>query len=774
MTATGISLMHAGSNRTAFGPGIDHTARRAPAARVAPPTYIAQAQPPRLATQPPTMYKTYDAGEGRPYGNMVRASLIRQVRTVQQNRQRRLASVQTADDARAYAARCRGGVEAAFRTALSRWSPNAAASLEPRCTRILERDGYRVENIMYTSAPGVVVTANLYLPTHASAEAPVPAILHPLGHSGTAKAAGGYQAASQQFVRAGFAVLTYDPINQGERDQYTTILADDDQELGPWSAGHARTSTRAHNMLGKQCELVGDFFGSWMVLDGMRGVDYLETRPEVDTSVALGLSGCSGGGTNSAWLWSLDPRFTMAAPNCFVTTWLHNLENELPADCEQQPPGVVGAGLEIADLLAATNLGRPLLLTGEQYDYFDRRGLAEAHRDLSHLYAALASDSSGDWSVAERLPPPFLGGHTHGWNEDVVHAVCCFFCTHAGLPPPPSREQMAARCNLEGTPSGGGQRHAPALWATPKGDVLRSVQSAGSSTVVAGLCPKPLWELLQSSVISSPVSGGDGYHQVPGQLLELLGLTDWRLSETTPPHYRILKSRKFLDGSLGRYAIQTGGDDAGGDIEVETLLYKPLQPSVLAPKSLADEGPPPPTLRSVSLDVDEDELVVYLPHHDARSELLAFSSLDTTTARLPSASIISAAVLGNSRHTAGVYAVDVRGKGASRPDGDEVGSPYSMDFQMHAFYSLLGKPYIGRRVLDVLQTLKLLRCESSSLNPSHSRASRWPHCHPAPIRIVGHGTGALLALLAVAVDDADESWPLISKVRRVSNLCGPF
>ena len=83
----------------------------------------------------------------------------------------------------------------------------------------------------------------------------------------------------------------------------------------------------------------------------------------------------------------------MCAPNCFVTTWLHNLENELPADCEQQPPGVVGAGLEIVDVLAATNLGKPLLLTGEQFDYFDRRGLAEAHRDLKHLYRTPGNQS---------------------------------------------------------------------------------------------------------------------------------------------------------------------------------------------------------------------------------------------------------------------------------------------------------------------------------------------------------------------------------------------
>jgi hypothetical protein len=210
-------------------------------------------------------YKTYEWPEGRPYGNMVRADLIRQLQDVEAERQARLSAVRSAEDARAYAARCRAAVEIAFESALSRGGSAAPALQDAQCVRVLERDGYRVESVLFASAPGVPVTANLYLPSHASAATPVPAIIHPLGHSGTAKAAGGYQAASQQLARAGFAVLTYDPINQGERDQYTTALPDDDEALGPWAPGAARVSTRSHNMMGKQAELVGDFFGSWMV-----------------------------------------------------------------------------------------------------------------------------------------------------------------------------------------------------------------------------------------------------------------------------------------------------------------------------------------------------------------------------------------------------------------------------------------------------------------------------------------------------------------------------
>mgnify|MGYP004359039729 CR=1 FL=1 len=46
-------------------------------------------------------------------------------------------------------------------------------------------------------------------------------------------------------------------------------------------------------------------------------------------------AGNSGGGTMTSWIWAVDPRFTMAAPSCFITTFEKNLENEIPADAEQ-------------------------------------------------------------------------------------------------------------------------------------------------------------------------------------------------------------------------------------------------------------------------------------------------------------------------------------------------------------------------------------------------------------------------------------------------------
>ena len=43
----------------------------------------------------------------------------------------------------------------------------------------------------------------------------------------------------------------------------------------------------------------------------------------------------------------------MAAPSCYITTQLRNLENELPADAEQNPPRLAALGCDMADFLIA-------------------------------------------------------------------------------------------------------------------------------------------------------------------------------------------------------------------------------------------------------------------------------------------------------------------------------------------------------------------------------------------------------------------------------------
>ncbi|MEO6828526.1 MAG: hypothetical protein ABI164_01855, partial [Acidobacteriaceae bacterium] len=90
--------------------------------------------------------------------------------------------------------------------------------LNPVVVKTMERDGYRVENVMFQSRPDFWVTGNLYIPT--VGHGPFPGILSPCGHEKLARMMSGYQSAYLTLVKSGFVVLAYDPIGEGERRQY--------------------------------------------------------------------------------------------------------------------------------------------------------------------------------------------------------------------------------------------------------------------------------------------------------------------------------------------------------------------------------------------------------------------------------------------------------------------------------------------------------------------------------------------------------------------------
>ena len=175
-------------------------------------------------------------------------------------------------------------------------------------------------------------------------------------------------------------------------------------------------------MMGNQMRLFGQSMGAWRAWDGIRGVDYLLSRPEADPT-RIGVTGNSGGGTMSTYLCGLEDRFTMAAPSCFVTTYLSNLENELPADSEQIPPRIIGMGLDMSAFFIA-QLPRPVLLMGQKNDYFDVRGLTQTYEELRRLYRIVG---------AEENVQMFVGPTNHGYHLENREAMYGFFMTHAGV-----------------------------------------------------------------------------------------------------------------------------------------------------------------------------------------------------------------------------------------------------------------------------------------------------------------------------------------------------
>jgi cephalosporin-C deacetylase-like acetyl esterase len=248
--------------------------------------------------------------------------------------------------------------------------------LNPRTIATVEREGYRIEKIIFESQPNFFVTANLYLP--ASGKAPYPAVLYPLGHELGGKANPTWQQMLATLARKGYVALTWDPVGQGERVQiYDADL------LG----SKLRGSTTEHTIQGIQCFLTGQHIARYTIWDGMRALDYLLSRKEVDPERVV-CTGNSGGGTHTAYLSALDDRIKVAAPSCYITSWHWMLKTLGPQDAEQVFPGWLADGLDYPDFLYAV-APKPYLVLSAIRDFFPIDGARESFSEAKGVYAAL-------------------------------------------------------------------------------------------------------------------------------------------------------------------------------------------------------------------------------------------------------------------------------------------------------------------------------------------------------------------------------------------------
>ncbi len=473
------------------------------------------------------------------YQHIVHDYYVEQVRAQRAARRQRLDALRTRRQALAYQQQVRRAIARAFKPRPRKTPLNA------RVVGAVQYRGYRVEKILFESRPHCLVSANLWIPDQV--DGPAPGVIHPCGHSQEGKLEPAYQASCQRLVRAGFVVLIYDPFNQGERDQYWRLS----------ERAAVANCCHAHNMMGKQLELIGEWFGMWRAWDGIRALDYLLSRPEVDAG-RVGLTGNSGGGTMTTWMWAIEPRFSMAAPSCFITTFLANIENELPADCEQYPPGAIGAGLELADF-AIARAPDPLLLLGQNYDFFDRRGLREAFDEVQHFYNILGAPKEN--------ANLFMGPSMHGFSPHNQEAMVEFFAHHTGVDYRPTRRTASLKPD--------------ALTVTPKGN-----------TVAAGAVP--IYELIGDRALQLRAKRP---RPAPSQLVKKLATLLKLPARRALPHYRALRSTSCDGTAIARYAVETEDD-------VRAILRKRLD--VVG--------------RSHTLDV-EREIHLYLPHTAAEDDL---------------------------------------------------------------------------------------------------------------------------------------------------------
>jgi dienelactone hydrolase len=290
--------------------------------------------------------------------------------------------------------------------------------LKAQVVGTLQGKGYRVEKILFESRPGFHVTGNLYLP---ETPPPWPAVLVPCGHSHEGKAVGQYQRASILLAKHGMAAMCYDPVGQGERYQMLDVTQErkafDDAAHVPVPHPNVRLMcTTEHTMMGISSALIGANVAQYRIWDGMRVIDYLQSRPDIIAD-KIGCTGNSGGGTETAYLMALDDRIAAAAPGCYLTTFRKLIDTKGPQDGEQNIFGQIAFGMDEADYCIMRAPRPTLICAGTRDVTFDFAGTMDVFRDAKRFYSRLGFAERMD-IVAPDAP--------HGFTIQLREAVARF------------------------------------------------------------------------------------------------------------------------------------------------------------------------------------------------------------------------------------------------------------------------------------------------------------------------------------------------------------
>lgn len=415
-----------------------------------------------------------------------------------------------------------------------------ASAVRVERTGTLERDGYRVEKLLLESLPDLWGPANLYVPVGAG---PFPAVLSPCGHYEVSRMHPDYQLAYIGLALAGFVVLAYDPPGQGERRHYWNRALNANEE--------GLRSVDEHSMAGHLLLLLGESLTGYMVRDGMRGIDYLLTRPDVDPRRIV-CAGHSGGGTLTMFLACADERIACAVINeggtahHWPVTLLKNGAPPVP-DAEQNLFPAAIYGVDTCDMHAAV-APRPLLALIENYsEPFDHTA---AH--VRARYELL--NAAGRFETAEAQA-------RHAWTPKLRLATTDFCSRWLLGKPGPAAEagrQPEQHSDLYVTPEG-------SLRDAGKGTTLFS-RIARQAADIDGLRPMPRTRQELSAFRN------DLRRRLPGLLR--IELPDAR------PDTRVLSSRKQRE-----LLIDTCEIDLGAGMVLEVMAYRPnrrrAQPVVL-------------------------------------------------------------------------------------------------------------------------------------------------------------------------------------------------
>lgn len=282
----------------------------------------------------------------------------------------------------------------------------------------IERDGYTIEKVYFASTPGHYVTGNLYKPAKIEAGKKVPGVLFAHGHWTDARlsefndkvaaeqmkigaektkesAKFIFQALCQQLARMGCVVFQYDMVGNSDSKAIPHRAGFNDADAELW----------LHNFMGLQ------------TFNSVRALDFLLGLPEIDPE-RIGMTGASGGGTQTFILGAIDDRVKVAFPAVMVSTAMQG-----GCICENASYLRVGTGnIEIAGLMAP----RPQAMSGadDWTIHIETRGLPEL-KQLYRLYGKEENVQAKTWKEFK-----------HNYNQVAREMMYNFFAKHLNLDVP--------------------------------------------------------------------------------------------------------------------------------------------------------------------------------------------------------------------------------------------------------------------------------------------------------------------------------------------------
>jgi len=260
--------------------------------------------------------------------------------------------------------------------------------LNPQIFGRIERDGYSIEKVYLESRPGFYVCGNLYRPL--GKKGPFPGVACPHGHWGQGRfghepGRGSVPGRCITLARMGCVVFSYDMVGYN----------DSGKQIG-------------HRWSSKQDELWGISVMGLQLWNSIRVIDFLQSLPDVDPE-RIGVTGASGGGTQTFMVMGIEPRVKLAAPVCMISCSMQG-----GCVCENAPLlRIETNNMEIGALMAP----RPLLLVSASKDWTSQTPKVEypSIRGVYQLHGAADRVTNAHFDAG------------HNYNKNSREAMYTFF-----------------------------------------------------------------------------------------------------------------------------------------------------------------------------------------------------------------------------------------------------------------------------------------------------------------------------------------------------------